>query len=301
MKHSWTKDAFRDLNNKKWRKWCKFVSPYYLITIMAYLCLQWTSNVQIKYFMFDWSIYRLYALISGWKLVCLQRNIFVYFCSTWGIVELKTRFGTWKARKEVNGVCLFRLPYLITLMASLCSQRTPNVQVLYFIFDSSIYILVEVNSSWKLDSLQMMIFVNVCWTWRLVELKTSFKTWITRNDVNCVFVSPSLFNKTYGIPVLTMDTKCQNQVFYVWFVLNRGWKLDPLQIMIFVYVSSTWNIFELNAFWVVNIKKWRKWCKFFSPFLINKCFGLRVLTIGSSCPNQLFFVWLDDLRAICAK
>jgi hypothetical protein len=54
-----------------------------------------------------------------------------------------------------------------------------------------------------------------------------------------MFVSPSLFNKTYVIPVLTMDTKCPNQVFYVWFVLNRGWKRDPLQIIIFVYVSST--------------------------------------------------------------
>jgi hypothetical protein len=62
----------------------------------------------------------------------------------------------------------------------------------------------------------------------------------------CVFVSYSLFKNTYGLPVLTLDTKCPNQVFYVRFVLYKGWKQCPLQIIIFVYVSSTWNIVELK-------------------------------------------------------
>jgi hypothetical protein len=101
----------------------------YFITIMAYLCSQWASNVQIKCFMIYWSIYRLFVLNRGWKLVCLKINIFVYFCSTWGIVELKTRFEAWITRKDVNGVCLFRLSYIITLMSFLCSQRKPHVQV----------------------------------------------------------------------------------------------------------------------------------------------------------------------------
>jgi hypothetical protein len=34
---------------------------------MGYLCSQWTSNVQIKYFMFDWSIYRLFVLNRSWN------------------------------------------------------------------------------------------------------------------------------------------------------------------------------------------------------------------------------------------
>jgi hypothetical protein len=38
----------------------------------------------------------------------------------------------------------------------------------------------------------------------------------TKKDVNVVnFISPFLFNNTYGLPVLTMGTKIQNQVFYL--------------------------------------------------------------------------------------
>jgi hypothetical protein len=32
----------------------------------------------------------------------------------------------------------------------------------------------------------------------------------------CKFVSHFLFNNSYGLPVLTMETKCPNQIFYVW-------------------------------------------------------------------------------------
>jgi hypothetical protein len=39
------------------------------------------------------------------------------------------------------------------------------------------------NTGWKNDSPQMMIFVNVCSTRRMVQLKTSFETSIKRNDV----------------------------------------------------------------------------------------------------------------------
>jgi hypothetical protein len=112
---------------------------------------------------------------------------------------------------------LFHLSYLITFMAYLCSQWTPNVQFKYFIFDWSIYRLFVLNRAWKPESLQMMISVYVCSTWGTVELKTRFETWITRNDVNGVIsFSPPLFNKSYALRVLTMDTKCPNQVFYVW-------------------------------------------------------------------------------------
>jgi hypothetical protein len=128
----------------------------YLITLMAYLCLQWTHNVQMKYFMFDWSIYRQYVLNRSCKRDSLQISIFVYVSSTWGIVELKTRLENWITRNDVNGVSLYHLFYLITLMAYLCSQRTPNVQIKYFVFHCSIYRLFELNTGWKIDSLQMM-------------------------------------------------------------------------------------------------------------------------------------------------
>jgi hypothetical protein len=122
-------------------------------------------------------------------------------------------------------------------------------------FDCSIYRLFVLNRGWKRDSLQMMIFVNVCSTWIMVQLKTCFEAWITRNDVN----GESLFNLPYLItlmvkPMLTMDTKCPNQVcfrydlsIYRLFVLNRSWKRNSLQIMIFLYVCSTWGIVELKT------------------------------------------------------
>jgi hypothetical protein len=134
----------------------------YLITIMAYLCLQWTPNVQIKYFMFVRSTYRL--CVSN-----VQIMIFVFVSSTWSIVELKTRYETWLTRNDVNGVSLSHLSYLPTLMAYLCSQRSPKVQIMYFMFDWSICRLFVLNTGWKRDSVQIIIFVNVCLTWGIFD------------------------------------------------------------------------------------------------------------------------------------
>jgi hypothetical protein len=160
---------------------------------MAYLCSQWTSTVQITYCMFDWSIYRPFVLNRGWKRDSLQIMIFLYVCSTWSIVELKTPFETWITSNDVNGVSLFHLTYLITLMAYLGSQRTPNVQIQNFVFDYSIHSLFLLNRGWKRDSLQIMILVYVFSTCNVVELKTRFETWKARNDVNGV----SLFHLSY--------------------------------------------------------------------------------------------------------
>jgi hypothetical protein len=106
----------------------------YPITLMAYLCSQRTPKVQTRYFMFEWSIYHQFVLNIGWKRVSIQMIIFVNICSTWSIVELKTRFEPWTKVNDVNGVSLFHLSYLVTLMAYPCSQWTPNVQVKYFMF-----------------------------------------------------------------------------------------------------------------------------------------------------------------------
>jgi hypothetical protein len=108
MMHSSTINAYCDVNNKKWRKWCLFHLSY-LLTLTVYLCSQWTKNVQIKYFMFDWSIYRLLVLKTGWKRDSLQIMIFVNICSIWSIVELKTGFETWITRNGENGVSLFHI------------------------------------------------------------------------------------------------------------------------------------------------------------------------------------------------
>jgi hypothetical protein len=85
-------------------------------------------------------------------------------------------------------------------------------------------------------------------------------------------------------------------------VLNRGWKRDPLQIMIFVYVwfdmRHSWT---KNAFRDMNNKKWRKKCKLVSPFLFYNTYGLPVLTTVTKSPNQVFWFSLLDLPTICAK
>jgi hypothetical protein len=155
----------------------------YLITLMAYPCSQRTPNVQIKYFVFHCSIYRLFVLNTGRKPDSLQMLIFVYVCSTWSVFEIKTRFETWITWNDVNVVSLCHLPYIITRMACLRSQRTPNGQTICFMFDWSVYILFVINMVWIRYSLQMFIWVNVCSTWSMVQLNTRFETSITRNDV----------------------------------------------------------------------------------------------------------------------
>jgi hypothetical protein len=160
--------------------------PLFLITLMVYQWSQRTPNALINYFMLDLAIYTLFVLNRGWKHDSLQIMMFVYVCSTWSIVELKTSYEMWITRNDVNGVSLFNLYYLITLMAYLYSQQTPNVQIKCFLFHWSIYRLFMLNTGWKRDSVQMKKFVNICATCALVQLKTRFETSITRNDVNGV-------------------------------------------------------------------------------------------------------------------
>jgi hypothetical protein len=135
------------------------------------------------------------VLNRAWKPISLQIIIFVYVCSTGGIVELNTLFETWITRNDVNGVSFFHLSYLITHMAYLWSQRTPNVQIKNFMFHWSTWSLFVLNTNLKRDSLQMMIFVNICFTWNMVHIKDAF--WYVSNkkwSKWCTFVSPFLFN-----------------------------------------------------------------------------------------------------------
>jgi hypothetical protein len=121
----------------------------------------------------------------------------------------------------------------------------------------------------------------------------------------CILISHLLFNNLFGLPVLTISTNCTNDVFYAWLV--------DLQTICVKYGLETWffpndeirkwliwNGWPENASWIVK-KKWRKCCKFVSPFLSNYSYGLPVLTKGNKCPSQVFHVWLVDLQIICAK
>jgi hypothetical protein len=122
-------------------------------------------------------------LNRSWKIDPPNSDIRIYLLDmrhSW----TKTCFETWITWNDVNGVSLIHLSYLITLMDYLCSQWTPKVQIKCFMFDWSIYRRFVLNRAWKRDFLQLMIFSNVCSTWGIVEIKTGFDTWITRNDVN---------------------------------------------------------------------------------------------------------------------
>jgi DNA-directed RNA polymerase subunit RPC12/RpoP len=126
-------------------------------------------------------------LNTGWKCDSLQLMIFVYVCSKCSVVELKTRLETWNARNDVNCAYWFHISYLITVLAYLCSQWAPFVQIKYCMLDWSIYRQFVLNMGWKRDSLQMMIFVYVCSTCSVVEIKTRFETWIAKYGVNGVY------------------------------------------------------------------------------------------------------------------
>jgi hypothetical protein len=139
--------------------------------------------------MFERSIYRILVLNTASKCDSLHMMIFVNICSTWSLVQLKTRFVTWITRNDVIGVSLFHLSYLITLKAYLCSQVAPNVQIKCLMFDWSICRLFVLNWVWKRDSFQIMIFAYVSSAWCIVELKTRIETRITRNDLNGVSLS----------------------------------------------------------------------------------------------------------------
>jgi hypothetical protein len=192
MQPSWIKNAFWDVNNRKWHKWCKFVSNFLYNNALPLLTLD-TNCPNQEFFKFVCSIYRHFVLNRGWKLDSLEIIIFAHVWSTWSIVELKTRFEMWITRNDVNVVSLIHLNNLITHIAYLWLQLIPNVQIKYFIYNWPNNILFVLNRGWKTYSLQIMIFVNVCSTFSLVELKTRFEPWITRNDVNGV----SLFHLYY--------------------------------------------------------------------------------------------------------
>jgi hypothetical protein len=139
--------------------------------------------------------------------------IFVYVCSTWTLYELKTRFETLISRNVVNGVSFVHLYYLITLMAYLCSQWTTNVQIKFFMFDWSIYSLFVLNRSCKRKFLQIMIFEYVWSAKKISWTKNAF--WNMNNKKWCKWckvVSSFLFNNSYALTVITMNTKCPNQI-----------------------------------------------------------------------------------------
>jgi hypothetical protein len=60
-----------------------------LMTLMGHLFTERAPNVQIKYFIFGWSIYNILVLNTSWTPDSFQMMIFVNVSLKWGMVELK--------------------------------------------------------------------------------------------------------------------------------------------------------------------------------------------------------------------
>jgi hypothetical protein len=63
------KNRFETLITRNVLNGVSLFQPSCWITPMAYLCSQGTPNVQIKYFMYDLSIYRLFVLIRAGNVI----------------------------------------------------------------------------------------------------------------------------------------------------------------------------------------------------------------------------------------
>jgi hypothetical protein len=104
------------------------------------------------------------------------------------------------------------------------------------------------------------------------------------------------------------NTKSPNQLFYVWLfdlqTICSKFGLEPWASPNYVirnYLLDMKHGWTKNMFWDVNNKKWRKRCKFVSPFLFNNIYGLPVLKMDTKCPNQVLYVCFVDLQDICVK
>jgi hypothetical protein len=115
----------------------------------------------------------------------------------------------------------------------------------------------------------------------------------------CKFVSFFSFNNTYGLPVLTMNTKFQIKNFMlVWsiyrsFVLNWAWNVS-LQIMIFLYVFSAWVKVELNT----RFETWITWngVKCVSSFHLSY-----LITLRFTCDHNGHQTWKSTILCLMGR
>jgi hypothetical protein len=212
-----------------------------------------------------------------------------------------------KCKKSCILVSPFKFKNCIRLLVLTMGDNYPNQVIHAWLVDLHTISTKYGMETWTLspndDIRKCLLDIQRSWTknaiWNLNSKK--WTKW-------CIFVSLLLFNNIYGLPVHTIGITCPNQLFYLW--------LFDLQIICAKYRLKTWlppndetckylpdmqRSWNQNAFWDVNNKKWRKRCKFVSPFLFNNTYCSPALTMHTKIPNHLFYVWLDDLQTISAK
>jgi hypothetical protein len=263
------------LEYKEWREKFIFVLLYLLITVLSYLCSQFTPLVQIRYFM--WFV--------DLQTSCAKYGLETWFSPNYDIrkclLDMQrswTKNAFWDMNnKKWRKWCKFVSPFLfnntygspVITMVTKCSNQVFYVWMVDLHTICAKYWLL----TWLTpnnDIRKCLFVMQRCW------IKNAF--WVLNNKKWrkwYKFVSPFLFNNPYDLPVLTMDTKRPNQVFYVCLV--------DLQGICSKYVLETWfspnddiriclrdmqRSWNKNAFWNLNSKKWRKWCILDSPFFL---------------------------------
>jgi hypothetical protein len=297
MRHCWNKNAFWDVNNMKWRKWWKYVSHFLFINTYGLPALTTDTRYSDQVF---------YVWLIDLQTICAKYVLETWFSPNDDIRKclLDVKRGSnknafWdvnnkKWRKWFKFVSPFLFNNTYGLTVPTMDTKFSNQVFYVWLVDFQTIRAKEVLETWLSPNNDIELYLldmQRSWTknarWNLKSGK--WRKWSK-------YISPLLFNNTYGLTVLTVDTKCPFKYFmfdwsiYKNFVLNRGWKLDSLQIL--VYVCSTCSVVELiaqvenwkndtgiclrvmnhswtkNAFWYVNNMKWRKWCKVWCTFLI---------------------------------
>jgi DNA-directed RNA polymerase subunit RPC12/RpoP len=137
----------------------------------------------------------------------------------------------------------------------MCSKLSPILEIMYCMFDCSIYRIVILTTGRRRNFLQM-IFVYVCSTCSVLEIKTRLETWKARIEVNVVYwfhicylvTVLALVIKLTGAPNRYQLSKSVIRFFNLQTIFAyTGWKPDSLQMMIFLYICSTCSVVFLKT------------------------------------------------------
>jgi hypothetical protein len=218
-------------------------------------------------------------VLIGTGNVTLQRMIFVCLLDMQPI-WIKNSF--WDVnKKKWHERCKFVSHFLYNNGLPVLTMDTKYPNQVFLMFVWTIYRPFLLNSGWKLNYVQIMIYVHVCSTWSIVKLKIPYETWITRNAVNGVSLV-HLYNLITHIAYLCSQSIPNVQINYFIFdwsnnillVLNRGWKHYSLEMVILVNVSSTFSVVLLTT----RFESWITW---------NDVNGVSLIRIAVNAPVNI--------------
>jgi hypothetical protein len=150
--------------------------------------VRFTTTVYTK---LSWNVKGDYICIiaNGLQLNCDEYGLQTWFAPSKKVVVCRLTYSLFVKNTVCHTVCLF---WECTRYWSPATWRYKCIECRPFV----------VNTGWKLDSLQMIIFLYVCSTFSVGELKKRFETWIARNKVNGVHLFHlQLICAKYGLEI----------------------------------------------------------------------------------------------------